>query len=339
MTRIVVKEDPDESKWENFVKEHPLGNIFQSPQIYHLYNSIPRHKSFVLGAENEKGEIVAILVGCLLIEKGLKRFFSARAIISGGPLVRNNDPATADTLLHYYNHYIRNKAIYTQFRNIWPMSGLHTALENNNYEYEDHLTVIVDLLQSVEEIEANINKKRFSSMRGSVKKGVIVKPIEDPASMAHAIHLIELTYKRIKLPAPPQELFTKAAELLKPHIRFFGSFFEEKLIGVRICLNYNGLSYDWYAASDLSHSKLRPNDLLPLHCIKSAKDENLRVYNFGGAGKPDKPYGVRDFKMQYGGKLVNYGRYTLVHKPLLYRTGKLGIELLRGKLEKQEAGE
>ena len=41
----------------------------------------------------------------------------------------------------------------------------------------------------------------------------------------------------------------------------------------------------------------------------------LRNLIFGGAGKPDKPYGVRDYKLKFGGQLVNWGRFEKVHKP------------------------
>ena len=34
-----------------------------------------------------------------------------------------------------------------------------------------------------------------------------------------------------------------------------------------------------------------------------------------GAGWPDVPYGVRDFKASFGGELVCYGRYRHVYSP------------------------
>ena len=52
-----------------------------------------------------------------------------------------------------------------------------------------------------------------------------------------------------------------------------------------------------------------------------------------GAGVPDKPYGVRDFKMEFGGEVVEYGRYLHIRKPLLYKIGKWGVRILKtGKI-------
>ncbi|MDH4208252.1 MAG: hypothetical protein OEV76_05210, partial [Anaerolineae bacterium] len=51
-----------------------------------------------------------------------------------------------------------------------------------------------------------------------------------------------------------------------------------------------------------------------------------RVYDFGGAGKADEEYGVRDFKAKFGGDLVCYGRNTCVHAPFRLAMSKLGYE-------------
>ena len=48
-----------------------------------------------------------------------------------------------------------------------------------------------------------------------------------------------------------------------------------------------------------------------------------------GAGKPNEPYGVRDFKAEFGGKMVEYGRYVQLCKPMLYAIGKIGVKILK----------
>ena len=49
--------------------------------------------------------------------------------------------------------------------------------------------------------------------------------------------------------------------------------------------------------------------------IKDAISNNFSRFDFGGAGSPDKSYGVRDFKKKFGGKEVFYGRFQKNHKP------------------------
>lgn len=55
-------------------------------------------------------------------------------------------------------------------------------------------------------------------------------------------------------------------------------------------------------------------------------ENGCRVYDFGGAGKPDKEYRVGDFKAKYGGELVSYGRNACLHARPRVAIGKLGCE-------------
>ena len=57
------------------------------------------------------------------------------------------------------------------------------------------------------------------------------------------------------------------------------------------------------------------------------KDHVFEYFDFCGAVKPDKPYGVRDYKLKFGGQLVNWGRFEKVHKPFLMEIGKTGLKI------------
>ena len=70
-----------------------------------------------------------------------------------------------------------------------------------------------------------------------------------------------------------------------------------------------------------------PNDLLPWEVFKCGKKSGYSIFDFGGAGKPDKKYGVRDYKKKFGGRLVNYGRFEKVHSPIKFKMAKVGFSL------------
>ena len=48
-----------------------------------------------------------------------------------------------------------------------------------------------------------------------------------------------------------------------------------------------------------------------------------------GAGKPGEDYGVRDFKAQFGGNLVEHGRFLHVCRPVVYWLGNKAIAFLK----------
>ena len=57
------------------------------------------------------------------------------------------------------------------------------------------------------------------------------------------------------------------------------------------------------------------------------KKEGYKFFDFGGAEKPDVPYGIRDYKIQFGGKLVNYSRYNLVKNPIKMKLAETGFKI------------
>jgi len=50
--------------------------------------------------------------------------------------------------------------------------------------------------------------------------------------------------------------------------------------------------------------------------------------DFMGAGKPETEYGVRKYKMGFGGELFEEGRFQKIMNPGLYKLGKFGISVL-----------
>ena len=87
---------------------------------------------------------------------------------------------------------------------------------------------------------------------------------------------------------------------------------------------------DWYAGADDNYLEFRPNDVLVWEVLKWGKISNYSLFDFGGAGKPNVPYGVRDYKLKFGGELVNFGRFEIVNKPVLYFIVKNTFNLIRG---------
>ena len=124
-------------------------------------------------------------------------------------------------------------------------------------------------------------------------------------------------------------LFKNARNLMGNEIVFFGTFFEDKMIAGQIRLYYKDLAYAWYAGSDSDYFNKRPNDFLMWNVILWSKEKNHRTFDFGGAGTPNVPYGVRDYKLKFGGELVNYGRYEIVHKKVLMIIGENAYKLWR----------
>jgi lipid II:glycine glycyltransferase (peptidoglycan interpeptide bridge formation enzyme) len=80
---------------------------------------------------------------------------------------------------------------------------------------------------------------------------------------------------------------------------------------------------------DREYGRYVPNELLAWYILRWGAENGYQVYDFGGAGKPDEEYGVRDFKAKFGGQLVNFGRNTCVHAPLALAVSRIGYRVYR----------
>jgi serine/alanine adding enzyme len=101
-------------------------------------------------------------------------------------------------------------------------------------------------------------------------------------------------------------------------------------------LIYKDTIYGWYGGMDRGYSDYIPNELLLWHIFQWGAENGYKVYDFGGAGKPDEEYGVRDFKAKFGGELVCFGRNTYIPLPWLYRLGTWGYSLYRRLIKMRE---
>lgn len=319
----------NENAWEDFVYSHPQGNIFQSPLMFRLFKSVPLYQPGIIALKDHHETILGVLSYNIIRETGLKKIFSARSIITGGPLVKNNDPSLLSLLLQQYQETILGeKVIYSQVRNLVSVPGFNEAFLKHQFRYNDHLTIHIDLTKDIEILIHEMHKKRYSNIKRMMKKGISIRELA-PGNSHDLDAIITKTYNRINIPRPPAALFLNAFETLKGHVYMLGAFINNVLIGARIYLLYKETIYDWYAVSDLDYSNFHPNDILPWNGMLWAKEKGYTLYDFAGAGQPEKHYGVRDYKIKFGGKMINTGRYLCVHQPLLYQSGKAGMKLLQ----------
>jgi lipid II:glycine glycyltransferase (peptidoglycan interpeptide bridge formation enzyme) len=236
----------------------------------------------------------------------------------GSVLATKTEPGTdaARVLLQQYATEMRRKSRFTELRNLHALDELKHPLEQCAYAYEDHLNYLVDLDRSCDAVFGGISSSTRKKIRRAMRSGeVTVEELTERADLPEWYELLRHTYRRARVPVPHRSLFEAAFDVLQP--RSMIKFFVARVRGVAVAcsaeLLYKQTIYGWYGGSDRAYSSYIPNDLLTWHVLEWGASNGYRVYDFGGAGKPDEPYGVRTFKAKYGGELVNYGRYVCVH--------------------------
>jgi lipid II:glycine glycyltransferase (peptidoglycan interpeptide bridge formation enzyme) len=317
----------DQGRWEEYLSNHPQGNIFQSPDMVRLYASIPEYEPVNLFCVDDRDRIHGILVG--YITRDRTRFLStlsSRAIIAGGPLADRNDFALLSILISELKQRTAKKVTYIQFRNLFNMTDYIDCFSENGFTYEDHLDILINLKKSEEQLLRELHPSRRKQINRAIRRDVEVVADENPddQTLISCYRILSKVYHKIGLPLPSFEFFHKAFEILgkKGRVKAFLALHKEVLIGFRFVLIYKDIIYDWFAGSSAEYYDKYPNDLLPWSIIIWGKNNGFKTFDFGGAGHPGKRYGVRDYKMKFGGELVNFGRHLSICKPTVYYSAK-----------------
>jgi serine/alanine adding enzyme len=322
--------------WGDFVLAHPHGNVFQTPEMHEVYLQTKKYEPIIITTVDDNDDIMGVLLAVIQKEySGILGYFSARSIIWGGPLVKDNNLEISDFILKEYKKRIKGKAIYTQFRNLWDWRKEGKGIFiKNGYDYEDHLDILIDLRKSADELLMEMHKGRRKNIGRAERVPVEFMEIENASDYDKCLKLIEDTYKRVKLPCPQRSFFYNANKLInnKCRLKKFVAKYQNEIISCRFALCYKGLVYDWFAGTDEKHQDKYPNDFLIWNILRWAKENNYSAFDFGGAGKPNIPYGVRDYKIKFGGELVNFGRFELIHNWLLYKIGIIGISIYKAMI-------
>ncbi|MFX0126496.1 MAG: GNAT family N-acetyltransferase, partial [Candidatus Hodarchaeota archaeon] len=157
------------------------------------------------------------------------------------------------------------------------------------------------------------------------------KKVENESEMKELYHTLEQTYKHIKIPLADESLFIAVLHELIPRNLAQAKLIQLKneTIAGKIFLLFEGKIHSWYAGWNREYSKYNPNEFGTWKMLQWGCINNYKVFDFGGAGKPTERYGVRDYKMQFGGSLVNFGRYQSFIHPYYYKLSELGFKIWR----------
>lgn len=327
MKLLLTYSDIDHAAWQSLVDSSPYATWFQTPEAYRFYASNPKEMiPFVFGVEEDE-HLKAICVGYITKEKSaFKQFFTRRAIIIGGPLIGEHaTESDVEQLLRVTASELKSQAIYIETRNFHDYSRWKSVFEANGFTYQAHLNIQV-ACTATHTMSEQRNRQVKKAMQNGVK---IVEPQSEQEIRDWYQILRQLYRQKVRTPLWSEAFF----------LRFYrngvGKFllvkYEGKVIGGMMCPVFAGKAiYEWYVCGlDEEYRDQYPSVMATYAAIEYAKQNGIPLFDFMGAGVPDKPYGVRDFKVEFGGEVVEYGRYLHIRKPLLYKIGEWGVKMLK----------
>lgn len=326
----------DEERWSQFVSDHPKGTIFHTPQMASVFAATRRHTPLVLASVNQHEEIVALLTSVRVqsLPDPLGSVAS-RSLIYAEPICRETAEGTRAlaALIAEHDRRVRSRVLFTEVRACGPQGAERVGFSNSGYEYEGYLNYLIDLRVTEEHLWHNLTNTCRANVRRSERHGVVVREIEKVNEVADAYFLLHRTYQNARVPLAHPSLFLNAFNILYPlsMCKIFMAYHKGQPVGASVLLLYKKVVYEWYWGVERLRS-IYPAECITWHRILWGKQNGFDTYDFGGAGWPDKPYGVRDFKAKFGGTLVNYGRYRRVYSRWKFALAERTYEAARRTL-------
>lgn len=315
-------------QWRSLLEQSRYASFFQSPECYNFYGTLSCLKPFVFAIEDDS-KLKGVIVGYIQKEKGaLKGYLSRRAIINAGPLLSNDiDESSVIALLKAVKNNLSSKVIYIEIRNFFNYNNFKQIFAHSGFVLIPHLNFKIDT-SSEEVVNSNFGKGKKRDIKVSLRNGATLVYNPSDSQVSDYYNILEHLYKtKVKTPLFPLSFFTTLNMLDEGHIILVE--YNETVIGGVVCVGCKGQPlYEWFACGEI-HKNIHASTLATYGGILFAAQNGYPIFDMMGAGKPDKDYGVRDFKAGFGGKLVEDGRYLAVLNPILYNIGKIGVKILK----------
>ena len=322
MAHILTYDLIDRQQWSELVRTSETGTWFQSPEAYDFFASLLElMEPFVYGVERA-GKLCAVCVGYVTKEPNpIKQFFTRRAIIIGGvAVVANGAKEDIVILLNYVRKELKPKSIYIETRNFNDFSPWKEAFEAAGFVYKPHLNFHVD--PATNNLSDN-RKRQLKKSDAVVSEGVSELEIREWYEV-----LSELYRTKVKTPLWPIDFFLEAYR--QGIAKFLLVKHEGRIIGGSMVVADERTVYEWFECGLNAECKDQyPSVMATWGGIQLAHQSGCTRYDMMGAGEPGVPYGVRDFKAEFGGQMVEHGRFLCVCKPMLYRLGVCVVKILK----------
>jgi len=331
--RALNLDDPtDVAIWQRFVAQNAQSNIFCTPEMAQVFRQTQKNSPEIWGAFSPGGELLALLP-LTRVAFSAKLPLLTRAVAYGGVIFRP-DAEGRDALAQLLNTYTRaaqRQTLFTELRHLSDRDEIQPMLGDQGFVYEDHLDYLIDLAKSEEALFQSFGPSTRKHLRRALRRQeVTVEEVTSREEVQACYQLIQRSYRAAHVPLADDSLFMAAFDVLHPlqKVKFWLARVEGQPAAASAELLHKDTVYGWYSGIDRDYGRYLPGEVLMWQVLKWSAENGYRVYDFGGGGKPDKAYPVRDFKAKFGGQLVCFGRNMVTHHHGWLWLSRVGYHLL-----------
>ena len=211
--------------------------------------------------------------------------------------------------------YCRKRALYIEYRHLCQCT-MHNAQCTifDSYKKLPWYNIYREF-EAGEDVAEQMKRDKRRQLKQSFEAGVEVVLEPTREQIVEWYGLLKRLYRRIHRPLPSVDVFLR---LNKSGIgRVFVVIYRGRVISGNAMLFHSSsltpnspLFYDWYRASvDERIEGVFPSVVSTWQALQLVADMGGGRFDFMGAGPRNKEYGVRQFKLEFGGNLTEEYRY------------------------------
>ncbi len=326
MIEVSKYNNSDRAALEAFQAQVDSLTIFQTPAYFDALRAAKKPVYFFVAKRD--GKICGSLLCSTIAQRFDKRaIFSGIGNIMGMPVIEGNDTEALHALLDAAKG-IKPRRLFLQMAPVYNPGGIKQFLLDYGFEFRPHLVLQLNLNRSEEEITASFTKEKRKNIRKAERLGLEFKELEQPNKWKVFEDIVKATYARLQIPCPDIDLYKALEEQMPGAVKLFGVYTADKVLtSARLVLCHQKLAYCALMGYHSKYNSMHINELSYYGTILWAKRNGYSLLDMGGGGNPEKPYGVRDFKMGFSPEALNYGHYVLPLRPTLMKIAKWGYRL------------
>ncbi len=305
----------DRKEWSDFVNSNKRSSYFHSFEYYLVLKEVKRIKPLIISVKKNK-KLVGLMIGEMGDEVNSLPLITRRTIFYDFPIF--DCIKTLDLLLEKLGGiYV---GLFVQIRPFYVLSGAENSiLCNRGFKFSDHLNSYIELdnIKSVYENFKKDKKKGINKAKNKYKLKIIECRFDDYNSIDISYNMLKVLYKRKHHLLKSKDYFYNTINKSNGYAKIILSFFKDIPIATQLYLINKNRLITFYTATLFEYKDKHAGDLLIWYLIKKAFANNIKVFDFGGGGNPEKNYSPKLYKERFGAIFDNVGRYTL-QKSFLY---------------------
>lgn len=246
-----------------------------------------------------------------------------RWIVQGGPAIPDDasSPSVTSQMQTLIRAARRAHCTYIELRCFADYSRYHQAILDAGFTFVPHYDITIAPLapsSSQDSLPDWIHESKRRQIRHAIEEGQTWRETQQTDDIRAWYSCLRALYRtKVRRPIPPLHFFLDMVQHHGCHLLVV-ELHQHIIGGVLLPADAN-TAYEWYLCGQVMSTWA---------AIEWCRQHHISTFDTMGAGEPGIPYGVRDFKLQMGGTLHNYGRYRYILRPTLYRLGECAIRLL-----------